>query len=116
MKTLLRALQLAARTFLLAVLVADTWIAAHVLYHWHRSGWVGVRAWIAHIENIGGPAVWREQGDPCDIAIRSAVSAYEHFMLLCLVLAVTTWLAFRLHKLLTDNWRSTRTASASQKP
>ena len=86
------------RAVLTVVLACDALLFGNVFYRWLTGGWPGVRAWIGHLEGIGGPAVWRERGDPLELVVRSVQSAYEHFFLLCFVLLLATVILFWLHR------------------
>ncbi len=82
------------RGFLSLVLIYDAWLVGGVAFHAFKGGRNGVRQWIGHLANLGGPAVWREHGDPLEIAVRSVQSAYENFIAMCLILVAATALLF----------------------
>lgn len=94
------------RGFLALLLIADGWLIGGLTYHALQGGRAGVRQWIGHLANQGGPAVWRERGDPVEIAVRSVQLAYENFITVCIFLIALT--AFCL-------WAHSRLRTSSQR-
>jgi hypothetical protein len=85
------------RIVLALFVVVDCILVVYIAFHYFRSGPDGVRAWIVHLEQIPGPLVWREGGNPTELAVREVMAAYEHFAMLIFFLAFGTWLAWRMH-------------------
>lgn len=104
------------RIILAAFVVFDSTLVGYIGFHYFRGGADGVRAWIVHVEQVSGPLVWRQSGNPTELAVREVMSAYEHFALLILFLVIGTWVAWRLHGWLKNRLKILPPASSTIGP